>query len=266
MTVSSTSDHKEKHTRGKNTAQLVNARSRLQFGVGDFQELWELVASGRHSQYICRELFSSTSSSNDCSISMETVELRHLSESSGRCVQRIPTSKMGTPRGCCVFESFTRTDQASKLSPRKSRNNLRHATTAFALLESMLLKSFNPTTFLRMFARGKSWWTLATLFVLKAKNMAAIAVRWTFWVQTAFRMFCHEWISQTCFDKIHLSTLLSFFCKSFFFSMCLGFVLLCCFGFLFVLCYVFTPIIITIILVVITIILLRIVKIQKLSS
>jgi len=48
MTVSSTSDHKEKHTREKKTAQLVNARSRLQFGVGEFQELWELVASGRH--------------------------------------------------------------------------------------------------------------------------------------------------------------------------------------------------------------------------
>ena len=50
MTVISTSDHKEKHTREKEIAQLVNASSRLQFGVGDFQELWELVASGRHLQ------------------------------------------------------------------------------------------------------------------------------------------------------------------------------------------------------------------------
>ena len=48
MTMSSTSDHKEEHEREKKTEQLVNTRSRLQFGVGDFQELWELVASGRH--------------------------------------------------------------------------------------------------------------------------------------------------------------------------------------------------------------------------
>ena len=48
MTVSSTSDHKEKHTREKKTAQLAKGSSRLQLGEGDFQELWELVASGRH--------------------------------------------------------------------------------------------------------------------------------------------------------------------------------------------------------------------------
>ena len=45
--MSGTSDHKEKYTREKETAQLVNARSRLQFGVGDFQKLWELVATSR---------------------------------------------------------------------------------------------------------------------------------------------------------------------------------------------------------------------------
>ena len=49
MTVNSTLDHKERNTRVKRkTAQLVNAKSRLQFGAGDFQETWELVASGRH--------------------------------------------------------------------------------------------------------------------------------------------------------------------------------------------------------------------------
>ena len=55
MTVSSTSDHKEKHTREKKTAQLVNARSRLQFGVNDFQialtahVLWVLECNSRQS-------------------------------------------------------------------------------------------------------------------------------------------------------------------------------------------------------------------------